>query len=66
MIYTEYGLKISIEELKQIVEKAENQYKYHNMESCVYIRGGEKPQIVQYCNYSECSSINHTYGVTEN
>ena len=65
MLYTKYGLKISIEELKQIVEKAENQYKYHNMESCVYIRGGERPSIMQYSSYSECAPINHTYGVTE-
>lgn len=65
MLYTEYGLKISIEELKQIVEKAENQYKYHNMEPCIYIKGGERPSIMQYSSYSECAPINHTYGVTE-
>lgn len=65
MLYTEYGLKISIEELEQIVERAENKHEYHNMEPCIYIKGGERPRIVQYCSYSECAPIDYTYGVTE-
>lgn len=61
MKYTEYGLKITLEELRELLEYAENQAKRHNMESCIYIKGGEKPKITQYCSYADCNPINHTY-----
>ncbi len=45
MVYTEYGLRISLDELKELVNRIENKYKYHNMESCIYISGGaNKPE----------------------
>lgn len=61
MKYTEYGLKISLEELHRMLEYAENRAQYGNMEECIYISGGDKPTIKQYCCYAECSPINHTY-----
>lgn len=61
MKYTEYGLRISLDELEKLVEEAKNQAKYHNMEGCVYIKGGEKPRITQYCCYHECNPCDHTY-----
>lgn len=61
MRYTEYGLKITLEELREMLERAENEVKYRNMESCIYIKGGERPEIKQYCCYAECNPINHTY-----
>lgn len=60
MTYTENGLCISLDELKALVERVENESKYHNMESCIYIKGGKKPQIMQYCCYAECFPTNHT------
>lgn len=61
MKYTEYGLKITLEELRGMLERAENEAKYGNMESCIYIKGGERPEIKQYCCYAECNPINYTY-----
>ena len=61
MKYTEYGLKITLEELRRLLERAENEAKYSNIEACIYIKGGEKPEIKQYCCYAECNAINHTY-----
>jgi len=61
MKYTEYGLQIGLDELRKMLEYAENRAKYGNMESCIYIKGGEKPTITQYCSYAECNPINHTY-----
>lgn len=61
MKYTEYGLKIGLEELRHILEYAENRAKYGNMESCIYITNGDKPEIKQYCCYADCNPINHTY-----
>ncbi|MDO4345608.1 MAG: hypothetical protein Q4C50_12495 [Eubacteriales bacterium] len=61
MEYTKNGLKITLEELRRILEYAENRAQYGNMESCLYISGGEKPTIKQYCCYAECAPINHTY-----
>lgn len=61
MKYTEYGLKITLEELRRMLEHAENEAKYGNMENCIYIKGGEYPEIKQYCCYAECNPINHTY-----
>lgn len=63
MKYTENGLKISLEELRKMLEYAENRVKYDSMESCIYIKGGEKPKITQYCNYAECNSIDYTRNV---
>ena len=61
MKYTEYGLKITLEELRRLLERAENETEYSNMEACIDIKGGEKPEIKQYCCYAECNAINHTY-----
>lgn len=61
MKYTEHGLCIQLDELRRLLEYAENRAQYGNMESCVYVKGGERPVITQYCAYAECSPINHTY-----
>ena len=61
MKYTERGLQITLDELRRIVEYAENRVKYDNMEPCIYIRPGTRPRIIQYCYYTECSPIDHTY-----
>ena len=61
MKYTEYGLKITLEELRQLLERAENEAQFHNMENCLYIKGGDRLEIRQYCCYAECNAINHTY-----
>lgn len=63
MKYTEYGLQISLDELRRMLEYAENRAKHGNMESCIYIKGGDKPRIKQYCSYADCNPINHTYDV---
>lgn len=61
MKYTENGLKISLEELRHIVEYAENRSQYENMEPYVYITPGDRPEIKQYCCYADGNPINHTY-----
>lgn len=61
MKYTKNGLCISLEELRNLLDYAENRAKYGNMESCIYIKGGEKPTITQYCCYAECNPVDHTY-----
>lgn len=61
MKYTEHGLMITLEELRTMLERAENEAKYDSMESCIYIKGGDHPQITQYCCYAECNPLNHTY-----
>ena len=58
--YTEYGLQISLDELRCILRYAENRVKYDNMQSCVYIKPGDRPRILQYCCYAECAPIDHT------
>ena len=63
MTYTEYGLRITLDELEHMVAYAKNRAEYGNMESCVYISGGKEPKITQYCSYHECNPINHTYDV---
>ena len=63
MIYTEYGLKLTIEDLKRLLERVKNAHEYENMEGCIYIKGGERPTITQYCSYAECSPKNYTYNV---
>jgi hypothetical protein len=60
MKYTEHGLMIPLDELRRLLEYAENRAKYGNMEASIYIKGGDKPQITQYCEYAECNPINHT------
>lgn len=60
MKYTENGFQIGLDELRQMLEYAENRAQYDNMERCVYIKGGERPTIKQYCSYAKCSPINHT------
>lgn len=61
MKYTKYGLQITIDELERLLERAKNEAQYNNMESCIYIQGGKKPTIKQYCLYVECNPINYTY-----
>ena len=60
MRYTEYGLQITLEELRHLPEYAENCAQYNDMEGCIYIKGGERPTITQYCAYAECNPIDHT------
>ena len=60
MKYTEYGLEIHLDELRRMLEYAEKEAKYNNRESCIYIKGGEKPTIKQYCSHTECNPINYT------
>jgi len=61
MRYTGYGLQITLKELRDMLEYAENIAEHSYMESCLYIKGGERPTITQYCCYAECNAINHTY-----
>lgn len=61
MEYTGHGLQITLDELRHILEYAENRVKYDNMEPCVYIKPGDHPRIIQYCCYAECNPIDHTY-----
>ena len=63
MKYTEHGLKITLDELRCLLDYAENRAQYANMEQSIYIQGGENPRITQYCCYSECAPINHTCNV---
>lgn len=62
MKYTENGLCITLFELRKMLERAENEVRHNSMESCIYIKGGERPTIKQYCCYAECNPVNHTYG----
>lgn len=62
MKYTERGLQITLDELRRILEYAENRAKYDSMEPCVYVKPGDRPRIIQYCYYAECNPIDHTYG----
>ncbi len=61
MKYTEHGLRITLDELRRMLERAEDRSKYDSMESCVYVKGGDRPRIIQYCSYAECNPIDHTY-----
>lgn len=60
MKYTKYGLQITLDELEELLDYAKNRAEYDNMEKCIYISGGDRPQITQYCCYAECNPINHT------
>lgn len=61
MKYTEYGLQITLDELRTLLERAEAERDHDNMENCIYIKGGDKPKITQYCCYAECNPIDYTY-----
>ena len=61
MRYTERGLQITLDELRRIVEYAENRVKYGSIEPCVCITSGNRPRIIQYCYYAEYNPIDHTY-----
>ncbi len=63
MTYTKHGLRISLEELEMMLNSAKVAAQYNNMEHCIYIKGGEKPQITQYCCYRDCNPKNHTWNV---
>jgi len=63
MEYTEHGLRISLDELRRLLERAEKEVQYYCKESCIYIKGGDKPQITQYSVYSDCNGVNHTCAV---
>lgn len=60
MEYTEHGLKISLEELKNMLERAENYANYCGFERTIYINGSERPRINQYCLGSD-PPIDHIY-----
>ncbi len=60
MKYTENGLKITLEELRSLLEEAENEATYHNMEKSLYIKGGAEPKIIQYCCYADCNPKDYT------
>ena len=45
MRYTENGLQINLEELRRMLEYAENRAQYGNMERCIYIKGGENRKL---------------------
>lgn len=53
---TEYGLRITLDELEQILERAKRESKHNNMEHCVYIDGDK---MTQYCCYAECNPISY-------
>jgi hypothetical protein len=61
MKYTEYGLRITLDELENMLRYAKEQAERNNMEYVIYIKGGEKVKITQYCSYHECDPIDHTY-----
>ena len=61
MEYTDHGLRVSLDELRRILEYAENRARYDSMESCIYISPGDRPRVIQYCCYAECNPIDHTY-----
>ncbi|MBR3742803.1 MAG: hypothetical protein IKN04_20495 [Clostridia bacterium] len=63
MEYTKNGLRITLEELEKMLNEAKTAQKHNSMENCIYIKGGKKPEITQYCSYRECNPKNHTYGV---
>lgn len=60
MVYTENGLRLDLDDLKSLVERVEHEYKHGSMEPCIYIKGGDKPEIIQYCGYAECFPITYT------
>ena len=61
MEYTDHGLRIPLDELRRLLQLAENRVQYDNMESCIYVTAEKRPRIVQYCCYAECSPIDYTY-----
>lgn len=65
MKYTEYGLQISLDELEELLDAAKIAAEHRDMEHSIYIKGGDKPKITQYCCYAECNPINYTCSVKE-
>ena len=63
MEYTDHGLRIPLDELRRLLQLAENRVQYDSMESCIYITPGDRPRIVQYCGYAECNPIYYTNSV---
>lgn len=53
MKQTSKGLKITISELRELLEKAQNEAMYQNGASFLYFREDE---IEQPCVYAECNS----------
>lgn len=60
MEYTEHGLRIPLDELRRLLEHAENCVQYDSMEPCLYITSEKRPRIIQYCYYAECNPIDFT------
>lgn len=60
MRYTKEGLIIGLDELRRILEQAENANKYHNMCGSISITYGNTPRIVQHCQYADCNSTWYT------
>jgi hypothetical protein len=55
-------LVISLEELRRILEYAENRAQYDSMNSAICIEHDNgRISIIQYCAYAECNPIDHTY-----
>ena len=63
MVYTENGLKLTIDDLRHLLERVENEADYNDKIPCIYITGGDRPQIVQYGYYAECNQVCYTTGV---
>ena len=62
MEYNRIGLKITLEELEYLLERAKKSSCDDNMEGAIYIKVNceSKPKIIQYSNYAGCSSIDYT------
>ena len=66
MKYTEDGLLITLEELRKLLKKAENNAKYHDMGSILHISAEglyHEPVIKQYSFYSDRLFKNFTFDV---
>lgn len=65
MKYTENGLEITLLELRELLEEAENNAKYHNMSPLLCVKNGanNRPKIFQSSSYAECNPKDLTYGV---
>lgn len=50
---TEYGLKITLSELRELLAKAENEVMYANGVGYLYFRNDE---VEQPCAYQDCAS----------
>lgn len=65
MKYTEYGLKITISELRELLTAVERKAEYADKQESIYIEGGDKPKIIQYSVYGDGAPTDHTFGVKE-